>query len=346
MQSDQILRKIKEIVDTTNSILITGQAIPDGDSLGSQLALHDILVQQKQNARTTDTLDIVISNDSPPPLSYKFFPNIHLVTSFDDVEDRQFDVGFILDSSRDRVGKVLQVLQKCRYTINIDHHQSRTEGNEDVSWVDHNICSVAEMIYEFFEHPDWNVSITSHIAACLYAGIIYDTGSFRYPKTTPRTHQIVAKLLETGIDFAKISEQLFLETTFSKLGLLRGVLQSLQRDPSGEIIWGTITQKLLKTVHAQPGEDGGIITQYAFTKGTKVAVLFKELSPRTITVSFRSRGEIDVGHFARKVHEKGGGHSRAAGCSFDNKTIEEVQELVLNALQKELQNNRTNSTLP
>ena len=338
MNINQILRKIKDIIDTTNSILITGQAVPDGDSLGSQLALYDILVQHNRQTGTIDTLDIVLSNDTLPPSHYDFFPNIHLVTPFNDIKDRQFDVGFILDSSKDRVGKVLPVLQKCRYTINIDHHQTRPPGNEDVSWVDPKICSVAEMLYNFIEHPDWNVSLNPTIAACLYAGIIYDTGSFRYPKTTPRTHQIAARLLETGIDFTKISEKLFLEKTFSKVRLLSAVLSNLRRDSRGEIIWGTITQELLNTVNAKPEEEEGIITHYAFTKGVKVAVLFKEFSPTEIKASFRSRGALDVGKFAQKISTQGGGHPRAAGCTLTGK-IEDVQEMVICALQDALRNN-------
>ena len=176
------------------------------------------------------------------------------------------------------------------------------------------------------------------IAACLYAGIIYDTGSFRYPSTSARTLHIAAKLLETGIDFAQIAEQVFLEKSFSAVQLLSAVLYHLQRNPSGEIIWGTITQELLQTVNAKPDEDDGIITQYAFTKGVKVAMLFKELAPNTIKVSFRSRGALDVGQFAQKMSAQGGGHPRAAGCTLTG-TMEDVQALIIRALQEELRSN-------
>lgn len=337
MNSDKILSDIKKIVDTADSILISGQANPDGDSLGSQLALYDILTQQKQHTGINKVVNIVISNDALPPAHYDFFPNVDIIRPFEEIQERRFDAGFVLDSGLDRVEKVLPVLQKCQHIIAIDHHQSRAQAGENISWVEPDVCSVAEMIYNFFEHPEWYVSLTPDIAACLYAGIIYDTGSFRYPKTTPRTHRIVAKLLETGIDFARISEQMFLEKSFSAVKLLSGVLQSLQQDSSGEIIWGTITRDLLNCVQAQLEEDEGIITRYAFTKGTKVAALFKEVSGTTVKVSFRSRGAIDVGRFAQKISTQGGGHPRAAGCTISG-TIEEVQHLVVNALQEELNN--------
>jgi phosphoesterase RecJ-like protein len=295
-------------------------------------------VQQKQHAGTNELLEIVISNDFPPPNHYNFLPNVEIVTPCKKIQNHRFDVGFVLDSGTDRVGKVLPVLQKCKHIINIDHHQSRAKGIENISWVDPTVCSVAEMIYDFFEHSAWNVSLNSDIAACLYTGIIYDTGSFRYPRTIPRTHRIAAKLLETGIGFTKISEQLFLEKPFSAVQLLGAVLQNLHRDPSGEIIWGTITQALLKRIRARPEEDEGIITQYAFTEGTKVAALFKEISATEVKVSFRTRGAIDVGRFAKKMSPQGGGHQRAAGCTLKG-TIEEVQTLVISMLQKELQEN-------
>jgi len=335
MQTDQILKKIKDIIDTTNSILITGQANPDGDSLGSQLALYDILVQYKQHAKQYKHPNIIISNDEPPLSLYSFLPNFHVVTPYEEIQDRQFDVGFILDSGSDRVGKVLPVLRKCTYTVNIDHHRSRVESHDHVAWVDPDMSSVSEMVYAFIEHPEWNVTLNADIAAGLYTGIIYDTGSFRYPSTSPRTHRIAAKLLDTGIDFAKIAEQVFLEKPFSAVQLLSAVLHDLERNSSGEIIWGTITQKLLKTVNAKHNEDEGIITQYAFTKGVKVAVLFKEFSSTKVKVSFRSRGAMDVGQFAQKMSAQGGGHQRAAGCTIPGK-IKDVRKMVIDALEDEL----------
>ena len=338
MKSEQILKDIKQAITNANRILITGQGDPDGDSLGSQLALHDILLQQKQHDGNAEDVEIIISNDMLPPDHYAYFPNVDSITPVETIQDQQFDVGFVLDAGTDRIGKVLPMLQTCRTIITIDHHQSRAKGLEHISWIEPQKCSVSEMMYDFFEHPDWNITLTPDIAACLYAGIIYDTGSFRYPKTTPRTHQVTAKLLETGIDFAVIAERMFLEKPYSSIQLLRAVLQNIERDPSGEIIWGTITQDILRQTHARIEEADGIITNYAFTKGTKVAILFKEIEQRQVKISFRARGAIDVGRFAKALTPKGGGHDRAAGCTL-NGTVEEVQQQVVSALQKELQSN-------
>ncbi len=335
MNSDQILKAIKKRVDIAHTILITGQLDPDGDSIGSELALYEILLQQKQYDGRHEDVEIVISNDLLPPPQYDFLPHIARVIPYEQIETRTFDVGFVLDAGTDRVGRVLPILQTCQQIITIDHHQSRAQGIEHISWIDPVICSVAEMVYAFFDHPAWHVALTPEIAACLYAGLIYDTGSFRYPNATSRTLQIAARLLETGIDFAKISERIFLERTFSAVQLFGAVLQDLQRDPTGEIIWGTITQDLLTRFQTRLEEGEGLITQYAFTTGSKVAVLFKEVAPTKVKVSFRSRGAIDVGQFAKKVSKKGGGHPRAAGCTLEV-TLENAKKLVIQALQQEL----------
>lgn len=335
MSTAQLLYDIKHAVHQASEILITGQDVPDGDSLGSQLALYDILWQQKRQDRGESDVEIVIANDTMPPAQYGFFPNIEVVTPAEAIRGRRFEVGFVLDAGTDRVGKVFPVLRQCGTIITIDHHQSRAQGIEHISWIDPEICSVAEMLYEFFEHPAWNLSLTPDIAACLYAGVIYDTGSFRYPKTTPRTLRIAAKLVETGFDFSAVAEQLFLEKPYSSLQLLSAVLQTLQRDATGQIIWGAVTQDMLKQTQADIEETEGIITHYAFTKGTKVAILFKEISEQEIKISFRARGAVDVGKFAKSLTPKGGGHHRAAGCTLEG-PLELVQELVLQALQQVL----------
>jgi phosphoesterase RecJ-like protein len=335
MQSTPILSDIRCIIDQTTSILITGQTPPDGDSLGSQLALYDILVQHKQAVAPHEELTIVIANEDLPPPSYHFFPHVERVSPFEQIRHHIFEVSFILDASTDRVGSVLPVVQQCRHAINIDHHRSRSISEDTLAWIEPEKSSVAEMIYDFLEHPEWHATLNPDIAACLYAAIIYDTGAFCYPSTTPRTHRIAAKLIETGIDAAKLVECMLLEKPFSAIRLLHRVLETLQWDSYGEILWGTITQDLLKQVDAQPGDDDRLISQYAFTRNAKVAVLFKELSSNEVKISLRTRGALDVGQFARTLHVKGGGHPRAAGCQLSG-TLTEVQPAVIQALQKAL----------
>jgi phosphoesterase RecJ-like protein len=336
MTPAQNLSEIHRIVTSCRTILISGQGNPDGDSVGAQLALYDILTQQKQATRPEEAFEIVIANDEMPPALYKFLPGIDRIVEAESIVGRNFDVGFILDASTDRTGQVLPILQRCRDTINIDHHRTSAANTDTIAWVEPDKSSVCEMIYDFFEHPDWAVTVTPEIAACLYAGIIYDTGTFRYPSATARTLRIAASLLDTGIDFSRIVEQVLLEKSRVALSLLTSVLTNLYWDETGQIVVGTVSQQLWKQVGAQIGDEEGLITQYAFTKEAKVAVLLRELPSQNIKVSFRSRGALDVGQLAKTLHPKGGGHPRAAGCTLQN-TLDDAQTRVIRALQKALE---------
>ena len=335
MTSADILNNIHQILDSCSSILISGQGNPDGDSVGAQLALYDILLQENAYFRHADPLDIVIANDEMPPAVYGFLPHIDRIIPAEQVADRHFDAGFILDASTDRTGQVLPILQRCRHTINIDHHRTRAANTDTIPWVEPDKSSVCEMVYDFFEHPAWHAVLTPDIAACLYAGIIYDTGTFRYPTATARTLRIAATLVDTGINFSRIVEQLLLEKSRVALNLLTAVLNDLYWDDSGEIVVGAISQELWHRLGVQIGDEDGVITQYAFTKESKVAVLLRELPSGEIKVSFRSRGALDVGQLAHSLHQQGGGHPRAAGCTLSG-PLNEVQHRVVGALQQAL----------
>lgn len=334
MDSYQILKEIKNIVDNCMSFLITGQDKPDGDSIGAELALYKVLSVAKRNGNRTPGSEVILDivNDQLPPSRYQFLPDFQAVRPLEEIQGQKYEVGFILDAGKDRVGKVLPILEKCDYTINIDHHKSRLAGNDTISWIEPYVSSTSELIFEFIEHPDWKIPLTPDIAECIYTGIIYDTGSFQYSLTSPKTHRIAARLLETGIAAWKIHEQILLSRSYAALKLLATVLSQVHRDTRGGILWSTITQRMLEETGAQPHEEEGIITQYNFTEGVEVAVLFKEIDKGRIKVSFRSRGKVDVGAVAKTLHPKGGGHERAAGCTLEG-SLEDVQRKVLEALE-------------
>jgi len=331
----EYLHHIYDITANAQTILITGQGNPDGDSLGAELALREMIMQQRQRLTPDALPDIVICNDEPTPTSYGFFPNIHRIVPVEAIAGRRFDAGFVVDAGTDRVGQVFPILQTCRDVINIDHHRTRAAGIETLAWIEPNICSVCEMLYAFFEHPDWALTLTPDIAACLYAGIIYDTGVFRYPNTTAKTLEIAAKLLSTGIDFATIVEKLFLEKSLAGLRLQARVLNSLRTDQKREILWGQITQAMLRESDATFDDEEGMISTFTFARETKVAVLFKEFDANEIKVSFRAWGAVDVGQIARRLSPQGGGHARAAGVTL-LMPIEHAERLVIAELERAL----------
>ncbi|HWP49647.1 MAG TPA: bifunctional oligoribonuclease/PAP phosphatase NrnA [Candidatus Limnocylindrales bacterium] len=337
INSYQILKEIKQIVDKSKSFLITGQYNPDGDSIGAELALYKILSVAKsgQNGILDPEVVIDVVNEELPPHRYHFLPNFQAVKSLEEVQGRRYEVGFIVDGGRDRTGEVLPLLEKCDYTINIDHHKSRLTSTDTISWIEPYVSSTCELVFEFIDHPDWQVPLTPDIATCIYAGMIYDTGSFQFSSTSPRTHRIAARLLEAGISAWKISEEVLLSKSYAALKLLTAVLSEVRRDPRGSILWSVITQKMLKETGATPQDEEGIINQYNFVEGCEAAVLFKELDKNKIKVSLRSRGKVDMGAIAKTLNPGGGGHERAAGCTLEG-PMEEVQKRVLKAVEKAL----------
>jgi phosphoesterase RecJ-like protein len=337
MNSHQILKEIKQIVDTGKSFLITGQYAPDGDSIGAELALYKILSVAKGSKGGAPPVDVIIDivNEELPAARYQFLPNLHAIKPLEKVRGQKYEVGFIVDGGRNRTGEVLSLLEKCDYTINIDHHKSRVVGSDTITWIEPHISSTCELIFEFIEHPDWKIPLTQDIAECLYTGMIYDTGSFQYSSTSSKTHRIAAKLLEVGISAWKINEQVLLTKSYPALKLLATVLSEVRRDFRGGILWSALTQKMLEETGAKPQDEEGIITQYNFTEGGEVALLFKEIGKNKIKVSMRSRGKVDVGAVAKSLNPEGGGHERAAGCTLEG-IMEEVQQRVLNVVEKVL----------
>ena len=336
MNAIEYLQRIYAITANAQTILISGQGNPDGDSLGAELVLYDMIMQQRRRITPDALPDIVICNDEPTTPGYRFFPNIARIVSAQEIAGRGFDAGFVVDAGTDRVGQVLPFLQTCRDVINIDHHRTRATGIETLAWIEPNICSVCEMLFAFFESPQWALELTPDIATCLYAGIIYDTGVFRYPNTTSRTLEIAAKLLATGIDFGAIVEKLFLEKSLAGLRLQAHVLSSLKTDPKGDILWGKITQAMLRESGATFDDEEGMIATFTFARGTKAAVLFKEFGERQIKVSFRAWGAVDVGQVAKRLSSQGGGHARAAGVTL-LMPLEDAERLVITALTRALE---------
>jgi bifunctional oligoribonuclease and PAP phosphatase NrnA len=330
-----LLTHIHQLIADRDSILISGQDNPDGDSVGAQLALYDMITQEHAWLNAGRALEIVIANDAMPPAIYQCLPNIARIIPAEQIAARQFDVGFILDTSTDRTGQTRPVLERCRATINIDHHRTRSAAADTVAWIEPATSSVCEMLYAVIEHPAWHVALTPDMAACLYAGMAYDTGVFRYPSTTARTLRIAAALVERGIDFGRIIEQMLLEKSRAALNLLAAVLNDVFWDKTGDIVVGAISQAMWLNTGAQPGDEDGLITHYAFTTEAKAVVLLRELPSGEVKVSFRSRGAVDVSVVARRLHPQGGGHARAAGCTLTG-TLPDVRAQVVAALQQAL----------
>jgi phosphoesterase RecJ-like protein len=311
-----MLSQVVELIDQNQRFMITSHVRPDGDGLGSGLALYWMLRNLGKDAK-------VILRD-PVPTGYKVLPGSELVLVQPDVTER-YDAAFVMEcSDMDRPG--LPSL-KDQLVVNIDHH-STTQPFGHINWIDSTAAAVGEMIYNLCKAL--GVEVTKEIAECIYTALLTDTGSFHFSNTTERTLKIASELVRRGVEPARISQALYYSNSFSKVRLLGLVLSTIERDKSGRIAWMVMTQEMLSVAGAGEEDADGIINHALSVGEVEAVAFFKELAPSIYRVSLRSKGKINVARVAEVFG--GGGHRNAAGCRLEG-DFERVRQLVIEGLQ-------------
>ena len=321
-KNKRIIDRIVEQIACHKNFLITTHVYPDGDAIGSQIALCILLKRMEKK------VDLI--NSFPLPARYKFLPNSELIKHNVTLPDSE--LAFVLDvGSKGRLGNMRDHINNIKTVINIDHHL----GNDRfgiINWIDSNMSSVGEQIFQLYKYMD--LEIKKPEAICLYTAIVTDTGSFQYSNTSAETHLAVSELLETGIDHTWICNQIYQNIPKSKLKLLRLALETLSFDAKEKIGYMFITSDMYAKACATE-EDSEEIVEYARNvKGVEVGILFKEHSQGNIKISFRSRSKIDVREIASKFG--GGGHHNAAACMI-NGELNTVLKKVVRAASFEIE---------
>ncbi|MEO6724440.1 MAG: bifunctional oligoribonuclease/PAP phosphatase NrnA [Blastocatellia bacterium] len=317
-----MLGQVIELIEKQERFAITSHIRPDGDSLGSSLALCWILRGLKKDAE-------VIMCDNVPH-SYMKLPGAGDVRVVKDI-DREYDAVFVIECS-DVTRPGLPSL-KDQFVVNIDHH-STTLLFGDVNWIDSTAAAVGEMIYNLAKAI--GARINPEIAGCVYAALLTDTGSFHFSNTTERTFKIASDLVKHGAQPAKLSQAIFYNYPYAKIRLVGEVLSTLRRDESGRIAWITMSKDAMETSGASEDDSDGIIT-YPLTVGDVEAVaFFRELANSTYRISLRSKNRVNVARVAE--HFGGGGHANAAGFTIkadydelSREVIARLKEAVANA---------------
>jgi phosphoesterase RecJ-like protein len=331
MKEEDILA-IKKILETPKKIAIIPHRSPDGDAMGSTLALYHFLI--KINHQPT----VISPNEFPNFLEWLPASESVLIYENDRVNTTKIlneaELVFTLDfNSLYRTGDMEQVLKKLTVPfIMIDHHQ-KPDDYAAFTYSDTSFGSTCEMIYNFIEFLDKKDFIDKTIATCLYTGILTDSGSFRYPKTTGTTHRIVAEFIDLGIENTEIPNLLFDNASYNRLQLLGRALQNMKVLPEYKTSYITLSQKELDEFNYEKGDTEGIVNYGLTIKGIVFAVIFIEHNDENIIkISFRSQGNFDVNQFARD-HFNGGGHINAAGGK-SNLSMEETVKKFENLISK------------
>jgi len=324
------LKKAINQIKTSNNFLITSHVNPEADALGSELAFYKLIKALGKNA--------VIINEDPVSLSYEFLPLSGLIKKYkDNIRNLKFDCFVALDcSDLKRTGEVYKLNTAQKPVINIDHHISNVKfGN--INWVDTHSSSASEMVYELYKKM--GVALDKETALLIYAGILTDTGSFRYSNTSPRTHRVVAELLEYGLDVVETYKSAFGNLPFRDMQLIAKLLNGIKRQNQSRVVWFEISGSLLKKYKNLYADLTDYLMNFARAiKGVEVAVIFKEnLGVKNeVRVNFRSQGKIDVNNIAQSFG--GGGHKSASGATLHG-TLSEVRNKVLrkiNSVLKEI----------
>ena len=306
------IAKIKELLSTPKSIVIVPHKNPDGDAMGSALALHKYLTKKGHSS-------IVISPNEYPHF-LQWMPgqeDVLIYNAFAKAAQekiQQADLIFTLDfNDLSRTGTMEDALAAARVPfIMIDHHQSPA-AYAIVTYSDTTMSSTCEMVYHFIDKLEETALIDADMASCLYAGIMTDTGSFRFPSTTSTTHRVIANLMEKGAKNNMIYEAVHDTNSYSKLQLLGIALKNLNVLPEYKTAYITLTQKELDNHKFQKGDTEGFVNYGLSLKGIIFAVIFIEnRADKIIKMSLRSKGHFSVNEFAR-AHYEGGGHTNAAG---------------------------------
>jgi bifunctional oligoribonuclease and PAP phosphatase NrnA len=317
-----MLGQVIELIEKHERFAITSHIRPDGDSLGSSLALCWILRGLKKDAEVITCDDV--------PHAYSKLPGADFIRVVKDL-DQPYDAVFVIECS-DLSRPGLPSL-KDQFVVNIDHH-STTALFGDINWIDSTAAAVGEMIYNLAKAI--GAKITPEIASCVYAALLTDTGSFHFSNTTERTFKIASELVRHGAQPAKLSQAIFYNYPYAKVRLTAAVLSTLERDESGRIAWMTMTKDAMEESGASEDDSDGIIN-YPLTVGDVEAVaFFREMTDSSYRISLRSKNRVNVARVAEQFG--GGGHCNAAGfmarAGYDQLTrevIEKLREAVANA---------------
>lgn len=304
---------LKESLKGVRSAAIIGHIRPDGDCIGSCLALYNYIVTYFPKIEVKVYLQ-------------KILPEFYVLKNADKIEnscmeDKAYDICFSLDSAdKGRHGEFVKYFDSAKETVVIDHHISNP-GFADENLVVSDASATSEVLYDLMGKE----SLTRDIAQCLYLAIAHDTGVFQYSNTSPKTLRAVADLLETGIEGNKIIDETFYQKSYAQNQVLGKVLMESILLMDGKIIVGSVNLKEMEFYGVTARELDGIVSQLRYTRGTQVAIFLYELEPHKYKVSLRSNGPVDVSKVAS--YFGGGGHIKAAGCEMAGNYYDVVNNL-------------------
>jgi phosphoesterase RecJ-like protein len=318
-ESDTLQRAAEEI-RRRRRFVIASHVRPDGDAIGSQLAMAYALRALGKEAR--------IVNRDPPPLPLLSFPGVADIEIAERIDDTG-DAVIVMESgdlSRTGVAGL-----DAGFVINIDHHVGNTMYGA-VNWFDVSAAACGEMVFDLVR--ELRVPLTYEIAVHVYVAILTDTGSFHYSNISPRTFDTCRQCVEAGVNPQAVARAVFDSNSLGRLKLFGAVLRGMQLDAAGQVATLTVDEQLLADCGATYDDTDGLINLPLTVKGIQAVMFFKKIGRDDWRISLRSKGNIDVNAVAKQFG--GGGHKNASGCSatgsldglkalFEKRVLEQIE---------------------
>jgi phosphoesterase RecJ-like protein len=293
------ITRIADAIRARQSFVLSSHARPDGDAIGSQLAMAFALRALGKDVR------VVNRDPAPPPLmAFAGVPDIEIAAKV----DGDFDAAIIMECG-DLARTGVEGLDRG-FVINIDHHPGNT-GYGQLNWFDPSAAACGEMVFDLV--VGLGVPLTAEIATHVYVAILTDTGSFHFSSISPRTFDICRGLLEAGVDPVEVARFVYDSGTMARLKLSGALLSGMQIDPTGRIALLYLDHEIARAAGGTYEDTDGLINEPLTVKEVQAVVFFKHVQGDEYRVSMRSKGVIDVNAVAKEFG--GGGHKNAAGCT-------------------------------
>jgi phosphoesterase RecJ-like protein len=312
--------ELLQLIDTKHSFLISSHVSPDGDCIGSQLALYWYLAHRGKK--------VVIYNHDPVPPRFAFLDNASVVVNSRPQEP--FDVLVVLDSSNlNRLGWP-EAAHCASMIVNIDHHRDNAHFGQ-LNFVRQG-AATGELIYDFFIQS--KIEFPEYVAQALYMAIMTDTGGFRFSNTDGTVLRACADLSDKGANCAKLYERIYASNSHAGLLLLSRIWSTVAFHFDGQVCTMELPVALIKELGASPSDSEGMADVTMTVVGVDIGMFIKH-SPTYTHFSLRSKGKYDVGQIAKNI-PGGGGHCNAAGCTIDL-PLEQALTMMLGIISEELQ---------
>lgn len=323
MPDNATFSEIGKAIEDHNSFAVVSHVRPDGDAIGSVLALGHALEQLGKSVR-------YLNNDGCPK-SLEFLPGSEKVEISGEVGVLDVDVAITLDTaSHVRIGEgSLEAIKNAKLLINIDHHISNP-GYGDLSYVDPNSPATGQIIYELLISLGLPVSRISRDS--IYVAVSTDTGSFQYPGTTQRTYEMAADLVGRGLNVGEINQLIYDNQPYRRVELMRSLLNTLDRSHDGLLVWWDLPMATKNELELVDDDSEGLIDFIRSVQGVVVAVFFEDLDGGKVRVSMRSKdARVNASEICGVFG--GGGHALAAGIRMPG-PLEEAREKVLAVIRE------------